>query len=69
VFIVPGLTTIAGLLTIVAPVTFMAAWIAIGPQRFAYLGMQFGLAFYLVLLGVILVTLCMDGYRQGKRRE
>jgi hypothetical protein len=87
VFIVPGLTTIAGLLTIVAPVTFIAAWIAIGPQRFAYLGMQVGLAFYLallggsgpttniheprdrivgVLLGVILVTLCMDGYRQGK---
>jgi len=89
VFIVPGLTTIAGLLTIVAPVTFVAAWIAIGPQRFAYLGMQFGLAFYLallgaagpttniheprdrivgVLLGVVLVTLCMDGYRQGKAR-
>jgi multidrug resistance protein MdtO len=51
VFIVPGLDSVAGLIVLVAPVTFVAAWIAVGPARFAYLGLQVGLAFYLALLG------------------
>lgn len=50
VFVVPELDTVAGLITLVAPVTFVAAWIAAGPERFAYLGLQVALAFYLALL-------------------
>lgn len=50
VFVVPELDTVAGLITMVAPVTFAAAWIAAGPERFGYLGLQIALAFYLALL-------------------
>ena len=51
VFVVPGLDSVAGLIVLVAPITFVAAWITVGPARFAYLGLQVGLAFYLALLG------------------
>jgi multidrug resistance protein MdtO len=51
VFVVPSLDTVAGLIVLVAPVTFLAAWIAAGPERFGYLGLQVGFAFYLALLG------------------
>lgn len=88
VFVVPQLDTVAGLITIVAPVTFVAAWIGAGPERFAYLGLQIALAFYLallsrsgpttnlheardrmvgVLLGVLLVALCLKGFRRRSR--
>jgi len=90
VFIVPELDTVAGLITLVAPVTFVAAWIAAGSDRFAYLGLQFALAFYLallsgsgpttnlheardrmvgVLLGVLLVVLCLKGFRPRTSRN
>lgn len=51
VFVVPALDTVAGLIVLAAPVTFLAAWIAAGPERFGYLGLQIGFAFYLALLG------------------
>ncbi len=51
VFVVPYLDSVAGLLMLVAPVTFLAAWVAVGSDRLAYAGLQLGLAFYLALLG------------------
>ncbi|MFM7799010.1 MAG: hypothetical protein ACKPBA_08520 [Planctomycetota bacterium] len=46
-----AISALAGLIVLVAPVTFLAAWIAAGPERFGYLGLQIGFAFYLALLG------------------
>lgn len=51
VFVVPHLDSVAGLFMLIAPITFLAAWIAVGPDRVAYAGLQIGLAFYLALLG------------------
>ena len=50
VFVLPHMTTIAGLTLLVAAVTAPAAWIAMGGERTAYIGLQMAFAFYLAAL-------------------
>ena len=45
--LMPVMTDLGGLLLLVAPVTFLAAWIGYGSERISYAGLQLGLAFYL----------------------
>src|SRR5438874_287742 len=48
--LMPLMTDLGDLLLLVAPVTFLAAWVASGSERIAYAGLQISLAFYLVVL-------------------
>jgi multidrug resistance protein MdtO len=48
--LMPLMTDLGDLLLLLAPVTFLAAWIASGSERIAYAGLQVSLAFYLVVL-------------------
>jgi multidrug resistance protein MdtO len=48
VFLVPHMTSIGSLALLVAAVTAPSAWIAMGSERTAYLGMQIAFTFYLV---------------------
>ena len=50
VFVEPHMTSITELALVVAAVTAPAAWIALGSQRTAYLGIQMGYTFYLSVL-------------------
>ena len=50
VFVVPHMTSIAELALLVAAVTAPAAWIAMGSERTAYVGLQMAFAFYLAVL-------------------
>jgi len=50
VFIIPKMTSIASLMLLVAAVTVPAAWIAMGSERTAYLGVQLAFTFYLATL-------------------
>ncbi len=50
VFLVPHMTSITALALLVAAVTALAAWIAMGSERTAYAGLQLGFAFYLAVL-------------------
>ncbi|HEY1147730.1 MAG TPA: FUSC family protein [Pseudoduganella sp.] len=50
VFIVPRLESLGGLLLLIAPVTFAAAWISTGGERIAYFGWQMAFAFFLCIL-------------------
>jgi len=50
VFVVPHMTSIAELVPLVAAVTALAAWIAMGSERTAYVGLQLAFAFYLAAL-------------------
>ena len=50
VFVVPHMTSIAELVLLVAAVTAPAAWIAMGSERTAYVGMQIAFCFYLAVL-------------------
>jgi multidrug resistance protein MdtO len=50
VFVVPHMTSIAQLALLVAAVTAPAAWIAMGSERTAYVGLQLAFAFYLAVL-------------------
>jgi multidrug resistance protein MdtO len=50
VFVVPHMTSIAELALLVAAVTAPAAWIAMGSERTAYVGLQLAFAFYLAVL-------------------
>jgi multidrug resistance protein MdtO len=45
--LMPLTTDLGDLLLVVAPVTFLAAWIGFGSERIAYAGLQIGLAFFL----------------------
>lgn len=45
--LMPLMTDLGGLLLVVAPVTFLAAWIGFGGERISYAGWQIALAFYL----------------------
>jgi multidrug resistance protein MdtO len=45
--LMPLMTDLGDLLLVVAPVTFLAAWIGFGSERIAYAGWQIGLAFFL----------------------
>lgn len=46
----PHMDSIGGLILALAPVTFAAAWIALGTERSAYIGMQIALCFFLAVL-------------------
>lgn len=50
VFLMPQMTSISSLVLLVAAVTAPAAWIAMGSERTAYLGMQIAFTFYLATL-------------------
>jgi multidrug resistance protein MdtO len=50
VFLVPHMTSIGSLALLVAAVTAPSAWIAMGSERTAYLGMQIAFTFYLATL-------------------
>ena len=50
VYLVPHMDTIVSLLLLVAPCTFLFAWIARSSPRLSYAGFQMALAFYIVLL-------------------
>jgi multidrug resistance protein MdtO len=50
VFIIPKMTSIASLALLVAAVTAPAAWIAMGSERTAYLGVQLAFTYYLATL-------------------
>jgi multidrug resistance protein MdtO len=50
IFVLPGLETVGGLVVVVSVVTMLAAWVATGSQRIAYIGTQIALAFYLTVL-------------------
>src|SRR5690349_12503859 len=48
--LMPLMTDLGDLLLLLAPVTLLAAWVASGSERIAYVGLQISLAFYLVVL-------------------
>lgn len=50
-FVVPHIDTIVGLLITIAPVFFLAGWIAAGPERSSYIGVQMVATFCLGFLG------------------
>jgi multidrug resistance protein MdtO len=50
VYVMPHLTSIAGLLAIVFPATLISAWIAGGSPRISYAGFQLAFAFFLSVI-------------------
>jgi multidrug resistance protein MdtO len=48
--LMPQMTDLGDLFLLLAPVTFLAAWIGYGSERISYAGLQIGIAFYLVVL-------------------
>src|SRR5215471_2230318 len=48
--LMPHMTDLGDLFLLLAPVTFLAAWVTYGSERISYAGLQIGLAFYLVVL-------------------
>jgi len=50
VYVVPQLTSIAGLMALVFAGSWLAAWVAVGSPRIAYAGMQIAFAFYLCVI-------------------
>ena len=48
--LMPVMQDVTDLLLLLAPVSFVAAWIGFGSDRFAYAGLQLALAFYLGIL-------------------
>ncbi|HSU75550.1 MAG TPA: FUSC family protein [Burkholderiales bacterium] len=50
VFIVPHITSLPALMLVVAPVTALGAWVAMGNERTAYIGLQIAFSFYLAVL-------------------
>ena len=61
--LMPLMTDLGDLLLVVAPVTFLAAWIGFGSERIAYAGWQIGLAFFLSTLQEFGPTLDMETAR------
>ncbi len=61
--VMPFMTDLSDLLLLLAPVTFLAAWIACGSERIAYAGLQIALAFYLAVLQDYGPTLDMETAR------
>ena len=50
VFLIPHVTSIGALITIVALVTFVSGWIAAGDRRISYIGFQLAFAFFLCVV-------------------
>jgi multidrug resistance protein MdtO len=50
VFVMPGVTSIGGLMAIVAAAAFISAWIADGSPRISYVGYQLAFAFFLCVV-------------------
>jgi len=50
VFVMPALTTIAGLMSVVAIGAWLSAWIAFGSPRIGYAGFQIAFAFFLCVI-------------------
>lgn len=50
VFVMPSLTTMAGLLSVVAIGAWLSAWVAFGSPRIAYAGFQIAFAFFLCVI-------------------
>jgi multidrug resistance protein MdtO len=48
--LMPLMTDLGDLFLLLAPVTFLAAWVGYGSERISYAGLQISLAFYLVVL-------------------
>jgi multidrug resistance protein MdtO len=48
--LMPRMTDLGDLFLLLAPVTFLAAWVGYGSERISYAGFQIGIAFYLVVL-------------------
>jgi multidrug resistance protein MdtO len=48
--LMPRMTDLGDLFLLLAPVTFLAAWVGYSSERISYAGLQIGLAFYLVVL-------------------
>jgi multidrug resistance protein MdtO len=63
VALMPLMTDLGQLLLVVAPVTFLAAWIGFGSDRIAYAGWQIGLAFFLSTFQEFGPTLDMETAR------
>ncbi len=61
--VMPFMTDLGDLLLLLAPVTFLAAWIACGSERIGYAGLQIALAFYLAVLQDYGPTLDMETAR------
>jgi len=61
--LMPAMTDLGEFLLVVAPVTFLAAWIGFGSERISYAGWQIGLAFYLCTLQGFGPTLDMQTAR------
>jgi multidrug resistance protein MdtO len=61
--LMPLMTDLGDLLLVVAPVTFLAAWIGFGSERIAYAGWQIGLAFFLSTFQEFGPTLDMETAR------
>ncbi len=61
--LMPVMTDLGELLLLVAPATFVAAWIGFGSERIAYAGLQLGLAFYLSVFQGFGPTLDMETAR------
>lgn len=50
IFVLPHLHDLSSFLVLMAAGSFIGAWLADGSERYAYLGLQFTLALYLMLL-------------------
>jgi multidrug resistance protein MdtO len=48
--LMPDMTDLGDLFLLLAPVTLLAAWVGYSSERISYAGLQFGIAFYLVVL-------------------
>ncbi len=50
ILLMPGMTDMLDLMLLIAPATFVAAWVACGSERISYAGWQIALAFYETVL-------------------
>ena len=48
VYLIPHMDSIVGLVLLIAPCTFVFAWVAHSSPRLSYAGFQMALAFYIV---------------------
>lgn len=63
IFVLPAHDTLLGLVVVLALGSFVSAWVAVGPLRIYYAGLQMALAFYYVLLADPHITTDLDPIR------